>query len=472
MRGLRIVGAWKYKEKPVRSAILFRLLAACAAAGPCLTFSAEPAAGPQRPNVVLIAVDNLGFHDTGCYGNREVKTPHIDRLAAEGVRCKNFYSASPTCTVSRASFLTGRYPQRHGLTKQLATTVGLKVDENLGPGLRHTERLIPQYLKSQGYATACVGKWNIGFAPGSRPTERGFAEFLGNASGHMDYYTHVYKGRNDMYRGIQPEPNQGVYSTDLYAATACDFIRRQAGRPFFLYLAFNAVHYNSPANTAPGVECVWQAPDKAFRAYGYSPQTRDEKQRYYATVTALDTGIGRVLGQLDALGLAENTLVILFADNGAFHGQIRYASNAPFRTEKEMIYEGSIRVMCLARWPGRIKPGRVCDELLASLDFLPMILGAAGAPLPTDRTIDGRDPTAVLAGAAPSRHESLFWDYSGAKAVRCGKHKLIFRGKGGPELYDVTSDPGETVNLAGKAPEIVGKLQRSFEEWALRVRDP
>lgn len=456
----------------MRTAFLLCWLPVGVAAGIGFALSTELAAGAQRPNLVLIAIDNLGFRDTGCYGNREIKTPHIDRLAAEGVRCTNFYSASPTCTVSRASFLTGRYPQRHGLVKQLTTRVGLKVDENLGPGLRQTEQLIPQFLKPQGYATACVGKWNIGFAPGSRPTERGFDEFLGNASGNMDYYTHVYKGRNDMYRGTEPEPNQGRYSTDLYADTACDFIRRKAGQPFFLYLAFNAVHYNNPTNTAPGVECVWQAPDEAFAAYGYSPQTRDEKQRYDATVTALDTGVGRVLGQLNSLGLAKNTLVILFSDNGAFKAQIEYASNAPFRTETEMIYEGSLRVMAIARWPGRLAPGRVCDELLISLDFFPMILAAAGAPLPTDRTIDGRDPTAVLAGESPSRHLELFWDYSGSKAVRRGQHKLVLPRKRAPELYDLTSDPSETTNLAATSPDVVQQLQQSLCDWAGRVRDP
>ncbi len=433
---------------------------------------AGAAAKQPVPNIVLIVVDNLGFHDTACYGNQEVQTPHIDRLAAQGVRCTNFYTASPTCTVSRASFLTGRYPQRHGLVHQLVTNKRRKIDENLGVGLRHTERLIPQFLKARGYATACVGKWNIGFAPGSRPTERGFDEFLGNVSGNIDYYTHVYKGRNDVYRGTEPEPNQGRYSTDLYADTACDFIRRNAHQPFFLYLPFNAVHYNNPANTAPGVECVWQAPDEAFRAYGYSPQTRDVKQRYYATVTALDTGIGRVLQQLDSLDLTDNTLVILFADNGAFRAQINYASNSPFRTETDMIYEGSIRVMALARWPGRIKPGRVCDELLVTLDVLPMILTAAKTPLPADRTIDGYDPTAVLAGESPSRHEALFWDYGGSQAVRCGNRKLILPKKGPPELYDLAADPGETANLAEKQPDLVTKLRRRFDDWAHKVRDP
>ena len=245
-------------------------------------------------------------------------------------------------------------------------------------GLRHDERLIPQYLKPLGYATACFGKWNIGFAPGSRPTERGFDEFLGHASGNMDYYTHVYNGRNDLFRGTEPAKVEG-YSTDLFADAACDFIRRNAARPFFLYLPFNAVHYPNPSNKKPDEPCVWQAPDKYFKLYGYSPKTRDEKQRYWATVSALDDGVGRVLKQLDDLGLRNRTLVIFLSDNGAFAAQKNCASNGPFRTEKVMIYEGSIRVCCLIRWPGKMRPKSVCDETLISLDLLPLILRAAGA---------------------------------------------------------------------------------------------
>ena len=153
----------------------------------------------------------------------------------------------------------------------------MTIDENLGVGLRRSERLIPQHLKPHGYAAGCFGKWNIGFAEGSRPTERGFDEFIGNASGNMDYYTHIYKGRNDLYRGTEPA-NMDGYSTDLYADAACDFLRRKAGEPFFLYVPFNAVHYPSPANTAPGQPCIWQAPDEYFAKYGYSPDTRDVKQ--------------------------------------------------------------------------------------------------------------------------------------------------------------------------------------------------
>jgi len=433
---------------------------------------ADPQSGAPRPNIVLMTADNLGYHDTRCYGNDRVITPNIDRLAAQGVRCTNFYSASPTCTVSRAAYLTGRYPQRNGLTHQLRTNLDEGIDENMGVGLRHSEKLLPEYLKPLGYSTACFGKWNIGFGPGSRPTERGFDEYLGNASGNCDYYTHVYAGRNDFFRGTEPVPEMKGYSTFLLADAACDFVRRNAKRPFFLYVPFNAVHYPGARNKAPGVECIWQAPDEAFRAYGWSPDTRDVEKRYYATVTALDMGIGRVLDQLDRLSLADNTLVIFFSDNGAFKAQMEYASNHPFRTERRMIYEGSIRVASAVRWPGRIRPGTVCDELLVSMDFVPMILKAAGAPLPDDRVIDGRDPTATLAGAAPSPHKILFWQYAGCDAARQGKTKIIRTSPKKPfELYDLEADPGETNDLAADKPEVVEELKRKFDAWATAVRE-
>ncbi|MFH1269255.1 MAG: sulfatase-like hydrolase/transferase [Planctomycetota bacterium] len=436
-----------------------------------LAAGVDPGQAAPRTNVVLMTADNLGFHDTGCYGNREIRTPNIDRLAGQGVRCTSFYSASPTCTVSRASLLTGRYPQRHGLMHQLRTSADLSLDENLGVGLRHSEVLLPELLKPRGYATACFGKWNIGFAPGSRPTERGFDEFFGHASGNMDYYTHVYKGRNDLYRGTEPANVDG-YSTDLFAEAACDFLRRKAKEPFFLYLPFNAVHYPNPANKKPGEPCVWQAPDESFAKYGYSPDTLDVRERYQATVTALDAGIGRVLSQIDALGLTEKTLVIFFSDNGAFAAQMNCASNEPYRTETAMIYEGSIRVCCLVRWPGQITPGTVCDETLVSLDLFPMILKAANAPAPGDLTLDGRDPTAALAGRAASPHQSLFWQYNRNSAVRRGRHKVVKPRTGKSwEFYDLADDPGETKNLAQENPELAAELEREFEQWAMAVQE-
>ena len=427
-----------------------------------------PLEAAERPNIVLLVADNLGYGDTGCYGNKEIKTPRLDRLATEGVRCTDFYAASPTCTVSRAAFLTGRYPQRNGLTRQLG------MEENrTGVGLRHSELLLPHFLRGQGYRTACFGKWNIGFAKGSRPTERGFDEFLGHRSGNIDYYTHVYNLVHDMYKGTEPFRSK-AYSTDLFADTACEFIDRNAKRPFFLYVPFNSPHYPNPGSKKPGVRCEWQAPDAAFKLYGYSPDTQDEKQRYQAVVSALDTAIGRVLDRLDSAGLREKTLLIFYSDNGAFMRKgcgLGCASNAPLRTEALKLYDGNIRVPCMVRWPGRIEPGTTCREPLITMDMFAMALAAAGAPLPKDRTIDGRDPTATLTGKAPSPHEALFFRFYGRpRAVRAGNYKLLKTSKKQPwQLFDVVADIGETTDLAAKKPELVAKMSKQFDNWLAEV---
>ncbi|MBN2291397.1 MAG: sulfatase-like hydrolase/transferase [Pirellulales bacterium] len=414
-------------------------------------------------NVLMMTADNLGYGDLHCYGNKDMKTPNLDRLAAEGVRCTDLYSSSPTCTVSRASLLTGRYPQRNGLIHQLG-----KEENRSGIGLRHSERLLPEFLKLRGYATACFGKWNIGFAKGSRPTERGFDEFLGHRSGNMDYYTHVYNLVHDLYRGTEPAHLEG-YSTDLFADAACEFMRRHAQKPFFIYLPFNAPHYPNPGSKAPGEPCIWQAPDEAFAVYGYSPQTQDEQKRYRAVVTALDTAVGRVLDQLEALGLAENTLVIFFSDNGAFMRKgagLGCASNGPLRTEGLKLYDGNIRVPGIVRWPGKLPAGRVCKEMLVHMDFFPMTLRATGTERELDRKIDGRDPTATLAGKAASPHQALFWGYQNARALREGNLKLVSPGKSKPwELYDLQADIGEKTNLAANKPKVVERLKKRYADW-------
>jgi arylsulfatase A-like enzyme len=219
------------------------------------------AGAPQPSNVVVVTADNLGYGDTGCYGNTEIKTPHLDAFARSGVRFTNFYTASPTCTASRAALLTGRHPLRYGLNYQL------KPDENRsGIGLPHSEKIIPQYLKRAGYATACFGKWNLGFAPGSQPVVRGFDEFLGIRSGNADYYTHLYRGELDLFQGNQPHRSR-TYSTDLFADSACEWLRRVSGQPFFLYLPFSAPHFNSKLNCLPGQKVEWR------------PNVEDARQR-------------------------------------------------------------------------------------------------------------------------------------------------------------------------------------------------
>jgi arylsulfatase A-like enzyme len=421
----------------------------------------------QRINILLITADNLGYGDIGCFGNRVIRTPNLDRFARQGVRFTNFYTASPTCTASRAALLTGRHPIRYGLNYQLS------VEENQrGVGLPHSERLIPQYLKPHGYATACFGKWNLGFAAGSRPTERGFDEFLGHRSGNMDYYTHLYNGQPDLYRGTEPVSLQG-YSTDLFADSACDFLRRHTKQPFLLYLPFNAPHYPNPRNLRPGEKLEWQVPTKYLRRYGYLTHEPDQKRRYHAVVTAVDEAFGRVVHQLDDLGLASSTLVIFYSDNGAFmtsgHG-LEVASNAPLRDGGATCWEGGIRVPGMVRWRGRIPAGRTCTELLSSLDLLPLILSVSGATAPTNFVLDGRDPVTVLEGKGRSLHEVLCFEYRRYQAVRSNNWKLLRVGADQPwQLFDLDRDIGETADVAKQYPHIARSLASQFETWRKSV---
>jgi len=421
----------------------------------------DDAAAP--PNFVLMFIDNVGYGDLGCYGNTDVKTPRIDQLAKEGVRCTDFYIGSPSCMPSRGALMTGRHPVRNGLNEQI-----WRIDELDQVGLSHDEVLLPQVLKSRGYHTACFGKWNLGFAAGSRPTERGFDEYLGNISGNFDYYTHVYNGRNDLYRGTEPVDIEG-YSTDLFAEAACEFMRRHAGEPFFVYVPFNAAHYPNPRNKAPGAPVIWQAPDRYFAEYGVSPEVDDETARYRAVLTALDAGIGRVLDEIDALELRGQTIVVVLSDNGAFllPGRgLECASNAPLRSGGTTAYEGGIRVPCVVRWPGRLPAGTLCRAPLSSMDLFPMFAVAAGAALPDDRVLDGRDPTAALAGDSEGPHEALFFHYGRWSAVRRGRYKLLREGDDQPwVLYDLATDLAESTDRSRDLPEVAAEIEQQFERW-------
>jgi len=427
-----------------------------------------PAAPSRPPNIVLITSDNLGYGDTGVYGHPTTQTPAMDRLARQGVRFTSFYSGSPTCAVSRASLMTGRYPFRHQLILQ---------KQGYGIGLRQSERILPHYLKPAGYVTGIFGKWNLGFDAGSRPTDRGFDEFLGQVSGNMGYYHHLYRGKHDLFQGTAELHVPGRYSTELFADSAIDFIRRHHERPFFLYLPFNAPHNTKPHNLFPGTEPVnWEVPAEFLQRYGHPAETRDEQIRYHAVVTALDHHLGRVLATLDDLGLTDNTLLIYFSDNGAFMSAgsgLGVASNAPLRDGGATVWEGGIRVPAWVRWPGVFPAGAVNHEVLVAMDLFPLILRAAGVPLPGDRVIDGRDPMEVIAGRARSPHEFLCWEYIGQRAIRRGQYKLITpaRNSDAWELYDVVNDPGETRDLAPDKPLLAAALREDYLRWDESVRE-
>jgi len=422
-----------------------------------------------KPNILIITADNLGYGDLQCFDPESpIKAPNLDRLAAAGAKLTSFYTAAPTCTVSRACLLTGRIPQRHGLDNQLPGIAG-----NYGAGLNQQEILIPQILRTAPvpYATGCFGKWNIGFAEGSRPTERGFDEFIGHASGNIDYYHHIYGGKHDLYEGIEELHRAGEYATDLFADAAIDFIQRKtkARQPWFCYLPFNAPHFPSAKNKQPGQPVRWQAPDRAFAAYGMSPHETDPKKRYDAVVTALDEAIGRVLDALESAKSADNTFVFFYSDNGAFklgRQGLDVGSNAPLRHGGVTCWEGGLRVAALARWPGRIQPGSVISQPLWSPDLLMACKELAGAELPSGGVFDGKDPLPVLVQGAKSPHESFFFTFRKHAALRKGNWKIVREKPNEPwQLFDLAADLGETRDLGPENPERLAELKAEFAAW-------
>ena len=420
---------------------------------------------PNRPpNILIITVDNVGYGDLSVYNKESpIITPHIEQLGLEGAGLTNFYTAGATCTVSRASLMTGRIPQRHKLVDQLNGIAG-----NYGIGLRQSEILIPEMLKEAPteYATGAFGKWNIGFAPGSRPTERGFDEYLGIASGNADHFSHVYAGKQDLHHNTEAINRNGEYSTDLFADAAIHFIRKNTSqaKPWFVYLPFDAPHHPGERNIGPDEENIWKAPDYAFKPYGISPDEKDPKKRFNAVVTAIDMAIGRVLNTLDSLNISENTFMFLYSDNGAFYPYLDIQSNAPLKGAGVTLWEGGIRVPALVRWPGKVKANSVIDVRLWSLDLFPACAKLSQAELPKDRFIDGKNPLPVLTQESPhSPHATLFFEYRNFAALHWGDWKII---RDEPakawQLYNLRDDIAETTDLAKKRIDLVEKLNGAF----------
>jgi len=424
---------------------------------------------PARPNILIVTADNLGYGDLRSYNPASpIKTPSLDRLAAQGARLTSFYTASPTCTVSRACLLTGRIAQRHGLVNQLPGLAG-----NYGIGLNHKEQIIPQILKAAAtpYATGCFGKWNIGFANGSRPTERGFDEFIGHASGNMDYYHHIYNGKHDLFQGTRELHADGQYATDLFAEAAADFIRRKSRTkpPWFCYLPFNAPHFPNAKNKRPGQANIWQAPDWAFTAYGVSADVTDPRLRYRAVVTALDAAIGRVLQAVDTAGVAANTFVFFMSDNGAFRLNrtgLDVGINDPLRNGGVTCWEGGLRVAAIARWPGHIRADSVISQPFWSPDLLVACARLAQAELPPGVLLDGKDPLPLLTDGATSPHTSFYFSFRKHAALRKGDWKIVREKPNRPwQLFDLANDLREAHNLADKQPQRVAELQAVFQRW-------
>jgi arylsulfatase A-like enzyme len=448
---------------------LRRILALAAAA--LLLATPALAAEASRPNILLILADDFGWGDVGFHGS-EIRTPHLDRLAASGARLEQFY-VQPVCSPTRAALMTGRYPMRHGLQ------VGV-VRPWAQYGLPLEERTLPQALKEAGYETAICGKWHLGHLQRDYlPTRRGFDHQYGHYNGAIDYFTHQRDGGHDWHRDDQACHDQG-YSTFLLADEAARLIRKHdKSRPLFLYLPFNAVH-------APH-----QVPPKYVEPYTHLHEPR---RTYAGMVTAMDEAIGRVLSAVEEKQMRGDTLLLFASDNGG-PAPGRVTSNGPYRAGKGTLYEGGVRVVALAAWEGHIKPGTIVNQPLHIVDWYPTLVKLAGASLGQKFPLDGRDAWPTITEGKPSPHDEILLNAAPASgAILVGNWKLVIRGevataeeqevtakprgKRGKadaepiELFDLAEDPYEKENVAAKHADKVKVLRRRYEELAAQAMPP
>ncbi len=410
-------------------------------------------ANPQRPNVVLIITDDVGYGDIGSYGAPDIKTPNIDRLAKEGVRLTDFYAA-PTCTPTRASLITGRYQQRVALERPLGS-----VGPALEQGLPATGRSLPRLLKNNGYATGLIGKWHLGYKPEFGPNAHGFDYFFGFLSGLIDFYTHTRAGDglSDLFENTTPVHEEG-YMTDLITARAVRFVGQHAAEPFFLEVAYNAAHwpfqppdhYSKAPNNA-----AFQGPEDAI------PATRKD---YVAMLERADAGVGQIMQELRTRGLAQDTLVIFTNDNGGEW----LSRNAPLFHRKDTLWEGGIRVPAIFRWPGRLPAGRTSAQAGITMDLTASILAATNTPVPPEARLEGMNILPILEGRSPLVERTLFWRISmptrQQRAVRMGDWKLLLDGDD-LLLYNLRTDIGERNDLASQRSDLVAKLRPLITQW-------
>ena len=423
------------------------------------------AAAPAKPNILFIVGDDMGYADVGFHGCKDIPTPHLDALAASGVRFTSGYVSGPYCSPTRAGLLTGRYQQRFGHEfNPGAPNAGLPV----------TETTIANRLKAAGYATGLVGKWHLGSLPAMQPPQRGFDEFFGFLGG-----AHSYFASAGIVRGTEPVKELD-YTTDAFGREACAFIEKHKGQPWFLYLAFNAVH--TPMH----------ATDDRLAKF---PNVADKQRRTYdAMMLAMDEAIGKVRAKLAETGQAENTLVTFISDNGGPTMQgvtVNGSVNLPLRGSKRTTLEGGVRVPFIVSWPAKLKPA-VFDQPAIQLDLTATALAAAGVTLgvppsggPTEPAkagtpnLDGVNLLPFLTGAQTGApHDALYWRFGEQMAVRAGDFKLVRydttadgiaagrkAGTSPTKLYNLRDDIGESKDLAAAQPEKVKELQAKWDDW-------
>ena len=437
--------------------------------------SAVPAFAADKPNVVLIVIDDLGQRDLGCYGSTFHKTPNIDQMAKSGIRFTDFYAACPVCSPTRASILTGRYPQRMNITDWIPGR-GNAPDQRLKtPAIRSElpldEVTIAKVLQKNGYATALVGKWHLG-GKGFEPEKYGFdVNVAGDATGTPRSYFSPFANKLGQMPGLE-KADDGEYLTDRLTTEAEKFIEKNKDKPFFLYLPHYAVH--TPL----------KAPQALIDKYKVTPTHGKQSNPVYAAmVESMDASVGRLLKKLDDLKLSDNTLVIFTSDNGglATLEGMPFAPtiNSPLREGKGYLYEGGIRVPLIVKWPGKVKPGTTTGEVGCSIDFFPTILNAAGVPQKNTPLIDGR-PLQYVFDGGQAKDRAIFWHYphyanQGSRpgaAVRYKDFKYIESYEDGRrELFNVKTDISESRNLIGDPAvnALPAALAEELDKWRKEV---
>jgi len=458
----KIVTRRQFLSQTTGLAVLTTLSTGCHVRRPRIT---------RGSNIILIMADDLGYGDLGCYGCKKIQSPVIDNLAEEGVRFTTFYANAPECTPTRTALLTGRYQQRVG-GLECAIGIGnvgryddaIRLRKTHDLGLPVQETTIVRLLKNARYATSICGKWHLGYEPKFSPNNHGFDYAFYAIGGGMDYFHHVEPPPSNMhslYLNGKSIKRKG-YFTDLVADEAIQFIEQQTGNtPFFLYVPFTAPHspYQGPSDYRPQPlpenSDLWN-------------QSKGPKEVYFAMIESMDNRVGKILRKLEEKKLVDNSLVIFMSDNGAS----RSGSNLPFSGHKGNLFEGGIRVPCIAKWPGVLPAGLVSEQPCMTMDFSASVIRAAGIKPPQNRPFDGMDILQKIQTKAPIQERTLFWrarrGHRTRKAVRDGSLKYIYLQNANDlkeYLFDLKQDPAEKNNLLIEHEEDVKRLKILLKKW-------
>jgi len=420
----------------------------------------------RQPNVVLIFTDDQGSIDLNCYGAKDLYTQNLDRLAKEGTRFRQFYVGAPVCSPSRAALMTGRYPQRAGVPGNVSSQPG-------HDGMPTEQLTIAEMMKSAGYVTGHVGKWHLGYTPETMPNGQGYDSSFGHMGGCIDNYSHFFywsgPNRHDLWRNGKEVWREGEFFGNLMVDECKKFIDANRDKPFFLYWAINMPHY------------PLQGTEKWRKKYAHLDAPR---RMYAAFVSTMDEMVGQVVAHLDQQGLRDDTLIIFLSDHGHSVEQRTFSgggNSGDYRGHKFTLWEGGIRVPCIVSWPGRIPQNAVRDQVAISIDWMPTIAEYCGVN-PPNRKIDGHSIVSVIESAnAPSPHDVLHWETRNHWAVRQGDWKLVhngpatdYKGRKIPKVTNFLSNMSEgvteTENITENHPEIVTKLTKLHDAWAIDVK--